>query len=61
MFYANSIDSSDKVADLEGSIMSLNAKVNGLPTPDGVKQLISENVTDSGPRTVGRRRSGVDR
>ena len=49
MFYANSIDSSDKIADLEGSLKSLNTKVNGLPTPDGVKQLISENVTIPAP------------
>ena len=45
IYYAASVDASDKIADLESSLMSLNTKVNVLPTEDGVKQLISENVT----------------
>ena len=44
IYYAVSVNASDKISDLEGSLKSLNAKVNELPTADGVKQLISENV-----------------
>lgn len=44
MLYANSIDSSSKVSELEVSLRSLNSKVGELPTSDGVKQLISDNV-----------------
>lgn len=44
IYYAVTVDASDKIADLEGSLKSLNTKVNELPTSDGVKQLISDNV-----------------
>ncbi|MCH9663848.1 MAG: hypothetical protein K0U66_09380 [Gammaproteobacteria bacterium] len=44
IYYAVTVDASDKVADLEGSLKSLNAKVNELPTSDGVKQLIGDTV-----------------
>ncbi len=44
IYYAVSVNASDKIADLEGSLKSLNAKVNELPTADGVKKLISDNV-----------------
>jgi hypothetical protein len=49
IYYAVTVDASDKVADLEGSLKSLNAKVNELPTSDDVKQLISENVVIPAP------------
>ncbi len=44
IYYAVTVDASDKIADLEGSLKSLNTKVNELPTSDGVKQLIGETV-----------------
>lgn len=44
IYYAYSVDPAKQVADLEGSIKSLNAKINELPGEDDVVRLIGDNV-----------------
>jgi len=45
IYYAFSVDTSDRVGALEGSLKSLDAKVRDLPTEDGVKTIIDRSVT----------------
>lgn len=44
IYYAYTVDPAKQVADLEGSIKSLNAKISDLPETDDVKRLIQDNV-----------------
>ena len=44
IYYAYTVDPAKQVADLEGSIKSLNAKINELPGEDDVVRLIGDNV-----------------
>lgn len=51
IYYASSVDASDKIQALEGTIKSLSAKLNDRPTEDGVKLLINETVKIPPPGT----------
>lgn len=52
IYYASSVDATDRINELEGTIKSLTAKLEERPTADGVKQLISENVKIPAPGTT---------
>ena len=69
IYYASTLDNSRNVAVLESAVSALKTKVDTLPDNDGVKQLISDNVTippagpasEPGPWPATRRRPSSSR